>query len=104
MVKINSSLPRGRVGASAAHGRAARDTRLCGSGTDESLDGAGGCSKPRVGASVTRYYGFRFVNRVNPGDAVGQESWSSRYISDSLSKNALKCRPITSLEAKQLNE
>ena len=37
--------------------------------------------------------------RVNPGDAVGPESWSSRYILDFLRKNALKCRPITSLEA-----
>ena len=36
-------------------------------------------------------------HRVNPGDAVGPESWSSCYISDSLRKNALKCRPITSL-------
>ena len=44
------------------------------------------------------------VGRVNPGDAVGSESWSSRYISDSVRKNALKCRPIPSLEAKQLNE
>ena len=32
------------------------------------------------------------------------ESWSSRYISESIRKNALKCRTITSLEAKQLNE
>ena len=43
-------------------------------------------------------------DRVNPGDAVGSKSWSSRYISDSPRKNALKSRPVTSLEAKQLNE
>ena len=27
--------------------------------------------------------------KVNPGDAVGRESWSSRYISDFIRKNAL---------------
>ena len=41
------------------------------------------------------------LNRVNPGDTVGPESWPSRYISDSLRRNALKYRLITSLEAKQ---
>ena len=40
------------------------------------------------------------ASKVNPGDTVGPESWLSRYISDSLSENALKCSPITSLEAK----
>ena len=47
---------------------------------------------------------FYVPSRVNPGDAVGPKSWSSRYISNSIRKNALKCRPITSLEVKQLNE
>ena len=28
--------------------------------------------------------------RVNPGDAVGSESWSSRYISDPVRKNGVK--------------
>ena len=56
-----------------------------------------------VGKLIQRNYRImidRGANR-NPGHAVGPESWSNRYISDSLHKNALKCRPITSLEAKQ---
>ena len=60
-------------------------------------------SESNVVTTIRHKYLY-YIYRVNPGDAVGPESWSSRYISDSLRKNALKCRPITSLEAKQLNE
>ena len=55
-----------------------------------------------------KIFGYLYMevtrNRVNPGDAVGPETWSSRYILDSIRKNALKCKPITSLEAKHLNQ